>query len=200
MFLIGKRIRRNRRNFYISICSASIIFVMGLLYILIPAIYGFEKMEVINTNSLFVCSMLVFATMGFGEFILLGDSGNTDTIYQSISCAVCGILNLLLSELCTANTRLVISVSVYLILYSLIKCYYIEALRDKKNALQYIELILLVPYATVGLTLIFTLSGGSVIKTISLGFLMILYSVLRCVGVSFRTMLNSKRFTKKKLF
>ena len=36
-----------------------------------------------------------------------------------------------------------------------------------------------------------------VIKTLALGFLMILQAVLKCVGLSFRTMLKSKRFLNK---
>ena len=197
MWFMKRKIRKNRRNFYIGACCCSIIFLIGLLYILVPAIYGFDTMELINTNSLFICTMLVFATMGFGEFILIGNEVNNDAIFQSIGCAVCGIINLLLSELTTANTRLVICLGIYLVIYSLIKCFYIEALHNKKDVMQYIEICLTVPYVVVGIALACTFAGGNVIKTVALGFLMILQAVLKCVGLSFRTMLKSKRFLNK---
>ncbi len=197
MWLTKNKIRKNRRNFYIGACCSSIVFLIGLLYILVPAIYGFDTMDLINTNSLFICAMLVLATMGFGEFMLIGSDVNNDSIYQSIACAVCGILNLLMSELTTANNRLVICVGIYLVIYALIKCFYIEALHHKKDAMQYVEICLTVPYIVVGIALACTLSGGNVIKTIALGFLMILQAVLKCVGLSFRTMLKSKRFLNK---
>jgi len=197
MFFGKKRIRRNRINFYISLCCSSIIFIMGLLYILIPALYGFETMEILNANSLFVCSMLIYATMGFGEFILLKDIPDNDLIYQSINCAICGIFNLLLSELTTANMRIMISLSVYLVLYSLIKCFYIEALHQRKDALQYIEITATIPYVLVGICLIILLPSGAIMKAISLGFLMILYSILKFVVVAVRTMTKSKRFLNK---
>ncbi len=197
MFFGKRRIRRNRINFYISLCCSSIIFIMGLLYILIPAIYGFETMEILNANSLFVCSMLIYATMGFGEFILLKDIPDNDLIYQSINCAICGIFNLLLSELTTANMRIMISLSVYLVLYSLIKCFYIEALHQRKDALQYIEITATIPYVLVGICLVILLPSGAIMKAISLGFMMILYSILKFVVVAVRTMTKSKRFLNK---
>lgn len=192
-----KKIRKNRKNFYVSAISCGIIFIIGLLYVLVPAYYGYENMELINTNNLFVTLMLALSTLGFGEYLLVGKNPTEETIYFSICSAICGIINIFLKNLLGDVGRLTTSLTIFLIVYALIKCFTIEYLHNKKDAYQYIEILLLIPFVTVSAIMIFILNSSSVVRCVSLGYITILYAILKSVGVSIKAMLKSKRFLRK---
>ena len=163
---------KNKKNFFIGMISCGIIFLMGVLYLTVPSYYGLEEMTNINVNDLFICMVLVYSVVNFGNYILIGKNPNNEVIWLSIVASISGILNVGLNLLFNPTYTLAMSLGVFIFLTIGVKIFTIDYYHDRKDAYYYIETML---------TLIF----------------FIIISILEAVDVSLKGMLKAKRFLKK---
>ena len=188
---------KNKKNFFIGMISCGIIFLMGVLYLTVPSYYGLEQMTNINVNDLFICIVLVYSVVNFGNYILIGKNPNNEVIWLSIVASISGILNVGLNLLFNPTYTLAMSLGVFIFLTIGVKIFTIDYYHDRKDAYYYIETMLTLIFFIIGIVICFNLFNDSIVQTIILGFFFIIISILEAVDVSLKGMLKAKRFLKK---
>ena len=188
---------KNKKNFFIGMISCGIIFLMGVLYLTVPSYYGLEQMTNINVNDLFICMVLVYSVVNFGNYILIGKNPNNEVIWLSIVASISGILNVGLNLLFNPTYTLAMSLGVFIFLTIGVKIFTIDYYHDRKDAYYYIETMLTLIFFIIGIVICFNLFNDSIVQTIILGFFFIIISILEAVDVSLKGMLKAKRFLKK---
>ena len=68
----NKKISENKKNFYVGILCSVAIFLMGVIYLTIPAYYGLDAMNNVNANNIFVSGLLMFACVNLVKYIVVG--------------------------------------------------------------------------------------------------------------------------------
>lgn len=188
---------KNKKNFFIGMISCGIIFLMGVLYLTVPSYYGLEQMTNINVNDLFICIVLVYSVVNFGNYILIGKNPNNEVIWLSIVASISGILNVGLNLLFNPTYTLAMSLGVFIFLTIGVKIFTIDYYHDRKDVYYYIETMLTLIFFIIGIVICFNLFNDSIVQTIILGFFFIIISILEAVDVSLKGMLKAKRFLKK---
>lgn len=188
---------KNKKNFFIGIISCGILFSMGVLYLTVPSYYGIDHMANINVNDLFICMILIYSVLAFGNYLLIGKNPNNENVWLSIVASIAGIANVGLGVFFNESLTLALSLCIFVFLTTAVRIFTIDYYHDRKDAYYYIEAMLTIIFLIVGVVICFNLFNDSVLQTIVLGFYFIIISILESVDVSLKGMLKAKRFLKK---
>lgn len=188
---------KNKKNFFIGIISCGILFSMGVLYLTVPSYYGIDHMANINVNDLFICMILIYSVLAFGNYLLIGKNPNNENVWLSIVASIAGIANVGLGVFFNESLTLALSLSIFVFLTTAVRIFTIDYYHDRKDAYYYIEAMLTIIFLIVGVVISFNLFNDSVLQTMVLGFYFIIISILESVDVSLKGMLKAKRFLKK---
>lgn len=185
-----------KRNLVISILSAGLIFMMGLLYLTIPNYYGLEAMSVISTNDLLLSALLVYSVVKFGEYVLVGKNPTNENVFLTITASSVGIINVLLNVFVEPSMALSISLMVFTLGIILVKLFTMDYYHDRENGFWYVELIYLIIFTAVGIITSCNLFNDSILQTIMLGYYFIIVGVLESLKATTKSLLKSKKFLK----
>lgn len=188
---------KNKKNFIIGLIGSGILFFMGILYLIIPNYYGIENMVDIDTNNLFLSFTLVFASVHFGKYYLIGPNPTNESIIMCIVSCVSGIINTILSYHLDSSIALSISVLVFTLLITAVKIFTVDYYHDKKDAYYYVEGMVTIMFFIVGIIMSVSLFNDSVIQTIELGFMFIINGMIDAISVATKCMLKAPRFLGK---
>lgn len=188
---------KNKKNFFTGIICCGIMFLMGVLYLTVPSYYGLDHMVSFNVNDLFICMILIYSVLCFGNYLIIGRNPNNETIWTSIASSISGIVNVLLGLFLNPTLTLAISLALFVFLNAAVKIFSIDYYHDRKDAYYYIETMLTGIFLVIGVIICFNLFNDSVLQTIILGFFFIIISMLDAINVSLKSMLKAKRFLKK---
>ena len=187
----------NKKNFYVGIISSGIIFLMGVLYLTIPAYYGINNMVNIDTNNLLISMMLVYSLVKFADYILLGNNPTKEAVLMSIVASTTGIANVLLEFVVSDSLALALALIIFVLFSCAVNIFSIDYYHDRKDAYYYVEAMTTIILFVVGIVLSFNLFNDSVVQTMGMGYLFIVVSILEAVDVAMKCMLKSKRFLRK---
>lgn len=188
---------KNKKNFFVGIISCGILFSMGVLYLIVPSYYGIDHMANINVNDLFICMILIYSVLAFGNYLIIGKNPNNENVWLSIVASIAGIANVCLGVFFNDSLTLALSLGIFVFLTTAVRIFTIDYYHDRKDAYYYIEAMLTIIFLIVGVVICFNLFNDSVLQTIILGFYFIIISILESVDVSLKGMLKAKRFLKK---
>ncbi len=186
---------KNKKTFLINLLGSVIIFLMGIIYISLPTYYGIETMENLDINGLFISFTIIYATVNLGLFLTLGKNPNNESIYLCIAGSTAGLLNIILTNYIAKSFS--ISLAIFILMVTAIKIFTIDYYYDHKDAYYYIEILCLIIFFLVGIMTSINILGTTMLKSIMLGFLIIIMGILRMFNISIKAMLKSKRFLKK---
>ncbi len=194
----SKKISENKKNFYVGILCSVAIFLMGVIYLTIPAYYGLDAMNNVNANNIFVSGLLMFACVNLVKYIVVGKNPTSERVYMTIACAGSGALDIILGGFFEdQHMVLAISILVFVLSMTTVKLYTIDYYHERKDAFFYIETMLLCLFLIVGVVISVNLFKDSAIQTIMLGFLFIIIGILDGVNISIKAMLKAQRFLNK---
>lgn len=188
---------KNKKNFIIGLIGSGILFFMGVLYLIMPSYYGLDKMTNVDTNNLFISFTLVFSSVHFGKYYLIGQNPTNESIIMCIVSAISGILNTFLSYFLNQSISLSLSVFIFTCLISITKINTISYYGKRKDAYYYFEGMLAVMFTIVGVIMSISLFNDSVIQTIQLGFLFIINGMIDAISVTTKCLLKAPRFLGK---
>ena len=188
---------KNRKNFIIGVLGCSIIFIVGVLYILIPTYYGLSAMPKLNTNNLFLSLMIIYTSINLGFYYLIGLNPNHESIFLAVSSSTCGIINLAFSHIFKPSFALALNVLLFTIAITIIRLFTIAYYHNHQDAFFYIEMLLLLIFSITGLTLSISLFNDPLVQTIGLGFFVITISTIEVVRITTKCLLKAPRFLGK---
>ena len=191
------KISKNKKNFLIGEIGSAIIFFVGVIFILIPNIYGLEGTSEIEVNDLFISLSLIIACVYFCFYCSIGNNPTNESVYLSIVAALSGILNLLLTRYLSSSLALAISVLEFTVLSSLVKLITIDYYHDRKDAFYYIEALLTVLFFVAGVLISVSLFNDPLVQTIELGFFLVMIGGIESINVATKALLKAPRFLGK---
>ena len=188
---------KNKINFIIGQVGSGIIFFIGVLYILMPNIYGLDQMSDIAVNDLFLSMMLILSCVNLGFYYLVKKNPTNEAIYLSMVASICGVLNIICTNFLTSSLALAISVLAFTVFSSIVRLCTIDYYHDKKDAYLYIEVLLTGLFFISGIIISISLFNDPLIQTIELGFLLIIVGVIESMKVATKCLLKAPRFLGK---
>lgn len=188
---------KNKRNFITSVIGSGIIFIIGVLYILIPNYYGIDNLEEVNINNLFTSFILIYTTINLSLYYIIGKNPTKERIFISIASAFTGIVNLLLLKYIGSYLAIRISLAILTLLIALIKSFTAAYYKDKKDATYYIEYMLIATYSIIGIIMPITLVDNTIVEVVELGFYVVIISIVDTMSITFKTLLKAPRFLGK---
>lgn len=188
---------KNKRNFIYYELESMIIFLIGVLYIILPNIYGIEYLDTLNVNDLFLSATLVLSSLNLANFYIVGASPTNEYLYFSICSSLCGLLNLLISSYFSASLTLSISLLAITITFSMVKLFTVDYYHDRKDAFYYIEGILAIILLVVGMIISISVFNSPVIEAIELGFFMVIMGIIESIKGATKCLLKAPRFLGK---
>lgn len=186
---------KNKKNFIINIIGAVLIFLLGIIFISLPTYYGFDMIKGANINDLFLCFVILYATLNLVLFFLKGKKGVNETIYLCMAASVGGLLDIILTEF--TSKAFIISFAILVFMITAVKLFTVDYYHDRKDAFYYIEGLCLIIFFLTGVVTAINLFGDALLQTIMLGFFITIMGILRIFNVSIKAMVKSKRFLNK---
>lgn len=188
---------KNRKNFFIGQIASSIMFAIGVLYILVPNYYGLDNMSEINTNNLFISLMIVYASLHIGLFYCVGKNPTSESFFMCIASILSGIINVIIQEFISASIALSISVVIFTIAITIIRLFTIDYYHDRKDAYLYVEAFLTIIFFISGIIISISLFNDPLIQTIELGFFLMIMGIIESMKVTTKCLLKAPRFLGK---
>lgn len=192
-----KRMSKNRENFFVGLISNVTLFIVGLIFILVPTYYGVNNMEGLDVNNLFLSAMLIIALLKFVEYFIIGDNPDKEAIFMSMGVSFAGIVNSILSAKLIPSYALSISMFTLVFIMSCIKIFTIDYYHDRKNLYYMIEFMFLVIISVVGTILSFSMFADPILESIEMGIFIVMLSIVGSFDITLKTILKSKRIMKK---
>lgn len=186
---------KNKKNFLINIIGAIGVFLLGIVFISLPTYYGIDMIKGSNINDLFLCFVIIYATLNLVLFFLNGKKKNNEMIYLCMVASVAGLINIILTEF--TSKSFIISFALLVFMITAVKLFTIDYYHDRKDAFYYIEALGLIIFFLTGVATAINLFGDALLQTIMLGFFIAIMGILRIFNVSIKAMLKSKRFLNK---
>lgn len=188
---------KNKRNFFIGEIGSAIIFFTGVLFILIPNVYGLISSTEIAVNDLFLSMSLIIACVYFGFFYTIKNNPTRESVYLCIAASLCGIINIALSNFLSESLTLALSILVLTASSSIIRVFTVKYYYDKKDGYYYIAGLLTGLYFISGILISISLFDDPLIQTIELGFLLIIHGGIESINVATKALLKAPRFLGK---
>lgn len=186
---------KNKRQFIVNIIGAILIFLLGVIYIMLPTYYGTKMMENIDINNLFLSFLISYSVIHLGEYLILGKNPHNEPIYLCIIASITGILNIILSGYSSKSFSISFALMIFMI--TAIKLLTIDYYHDRDDAYYYIEGLCTAIFFILGVICAINFFGNVTLQTIMLGLFITIIGILEIFNVSIKTMLKSKRFLKK---
>lgn len=188
---------KNRRNFFIGEIASGIMFLIGVLYILVPNYYGLDNMAVIDTNNLFISLIIIYASIHLGLFYLLGKNPTSESFLMCIVSILTGIFNVTIQEFTNSSIALSISVLVFTLGITVVRLFTVDYYHDRKDAYLYVEAFLTVMFFVSGIVISISLFNDPLIQTIELGFFLMIMGIIESMKVTTKCLLKAPRFLGK---
>lgn len=188
---------KNKKNFLLGTIGSSVIFIIGVLYILVPSYYGLDNMSIIDTNDLFISLIIVYASIHMGLFYLLGKNPTSESFIMSITAILCGVFNVAIKEFVNPSITLSISVLIFTLAITAIRLFTIDYYHDRKNAYFYIEAFLTIIFFISGIIISISLFNDPLIQTIELGFFLMIMGIVESMKFTTKSLLKAPRFLGK---
>lgn len=188
---------KNRRNFFIGEIASGIMFIIGVLYILVPNYYGLDNMAVIDTNNLFISLIIVYASIHLGLFYLLGKNPTSESFLMCIISILTGIFNVTIQEFASASIALSTSVLVFTLGITAIRIFTVDYYHDRKDAYFYVEAFLTMMFFVSGIVISISLFNDPLVQTIELGFFLMIMGIVESMKVATKCLLKAPRFLGK---
>jgi len=188
---------KNRKNFIVGIVGSIIVFVMGVLYMVIPNYYGVDNLGVVDTNNLFLSMAIVYSVINFGFYYIMGENPNKETLWLCIVSALCGLLNSYLSTFLSSSLTLSLSILALTLAITSIRLFTVDYYHDRKDAYYFIEGLLLICFFVCGFTLSFCMFDDTIIQTIELGFFQMMIGLIEGIKITTKCLLKAPRFLGK---
>lgn len=188
---------KNKRNFITGLIGSGIIFIIGVLYVIIPSYYGVENLGDIGPNNLFISFILIYATVNISVYYIVQRENDNEVIWMSIVTLIVGFINIITDLLFKSYVALRISIlalSLLIVIVRLVKASYYK---KNKDASYYFEYIYIVIYLVIGTLLPFTLINNKLVEITSLGFYIVLLSILDGMNVTLKSLIKAPRFLGK---
>lgn len=188
---------KNKKNFIYYELESAVIFLIGVLYTLLPTIYGIDSLEELNVNDLFLCMTLILSTLNLANYYVVGESPTKEYLYYSVTSSIVGIMNLLIYPYFENDLTLAISILALTISFSMVKLFVVDYYHDRKDAFYYIEGILSIIFLITGMIISVSVFNNPVIETLELGFFMIILGVVESIRTATKCLLKAPRFLGK---
>lgn len=188
---------KNKKNFIYYELESGIIFFIGVLFTLLPTIYGINNLGELNVNDLFLCMTLILSTLNLANFYVVGQNPTKEYLYYSVTSSIVGIINIIISPYFDNSLTLAISVLALTIVFSMVKLFTVDYYHDRKDAFYYIEGILAIIFLIVGMIISISVFNNPVVETIELGFFMIIMGIIESIKTATKCLLKAPRFLGK---
>lgn len=190
-----KKLNENRKNFIVGLLCSVVIFVIGVVYLMIPSFYGLATTFNVNANNLFVSGLLMIACVNLVKYIVTGKEPTAEKVYMTVAAAGSGALDILLAGFFD-NQHMVLAISIMAFVLSItaVKLFTIDYYKERKDSFYYVEIMLLCIFLIVGIVVSVSLLNDSTIQIIMIGFLFIIIGILDGVNSSIKCMLKAPRF------
>lgn len=188
---------KNRRIFFLGEIASSIMFAIGVLYILIPSYYGLDNMAEIDTNNLFISMIIVYAALHLGLFYCIGANPTNESLLICIASILAGVFNVTIQEYVSASIALSVSVLIFTLFITAISLFTIDYYHDRKDAYLYVEIFLTVIFFVSGIIISISLFNNPLIQTIELGFFLMIMGIIESMKVTTKCLLKAPRFLGK---
>jgi len=190
-------VSKNKKNFVYYELASACIFMVGVLYTLLPTLYGSNNLGELNVNDLFLSMTLVLSCLNLALFYIIGKNPTSECLYFSICASLCGIVNLIITPYFENSVTLAISILAITITFSLVKLFTVDYYHDRKDAFYYIEGILAIILLIVGMIISISVFNNPVIEIMELGFFMIIMGVIESIKGATKCLLKAPRFLGK---
>ncbi len=190
--ILFKRRNENQKEFFVGLSLSAALFLLGIIYLIFPSVMN-GKLLVIN--NFFVIFIALFSVINLVKFILFNYKTNEKIYLCLLGCGV-GILNIILDGFLDDDTVFTMSIMLFTLAVSGVKLFSIDYYHSKKDSYWYIETMLLVILVVIGIVVSLTVLNNSAYQVLSLGFFIIIVSILDAIDLSIRCMLRASRFVK----
>ena len=153
-----------KRNFYISLFLAGLIFIIGISIMMLPSYYGRIKMSDYEVNNLFLSFSLLFTIINIFKYILIGLNPNREAIFIAIVSAVVGICNIIFIKMFVSSFTLALSIFLFTMLVTVVKLFSIDYYHDREDAFFYIETMCLIIFFVMGFVVVFSLFDDNILQ------------------------------------
>lgn len=188
---------KNRRNFFLGQIASSIMFAIGVLYILVPSYYGLDNMATIDTNNLFISLIIVYASLHLGLFYCIGANPTHESFIMCIASILAGVFNVTIQEFVSASIALSVSVLIFTVSITAIRIFTIDYYHDRKDAYLYVEAFLTIIFFVSGAVISISLFNDPLIQTIELGFFLMIMGIIESMKFTTKCLLKAPRFLGK---
>lgn len=188
---------KNKKNFIYYELESAVIFIVGVLFTLLPTIYGINNLEELNVNDLFLSMTLILSTLNLANYYVVGESPTKEYLYYSMCSSIVGIVNLLISPYFSNALSLAISILALTITFSIVKLFNVDYYHDRKDAFYYIEAILAIAFLITGMIISISVFNSPIIETLELGFFMIIMGIIESIRTATKCLMKAPRFLGK---
>lgn len=188
---------KNKKNFFLGQIASGILFIIGVLYILVPSYYGLDNMAEIETNELFISLIIVYASIHLGLFYCIGKNPTNESFYMTVVSILAGVFNVTVKEFLSPSLTLALSVLVFTLALTAVRLFTIDYYHDRKNAYFYIEAFLTIVFFITGIVMSISLFNDPLVQTIELGFFLIIMGIIESMKVATKCLLKAPRFLGK---
>lgn len=187
---------KNKKNFIYYELESGVIFFIGVMFTLLPTIYGPDNLGELNVNDLFLCMTLILSSLNLANFYVVGASPTKEYLYYSITSSIVGIVNLLITPYFSASLSLAISILALTITHSIVKLFTVDYYHDRKDPFYYIEGTLAIMFLITGMIISISVFNSPVIETLELGFFMIIMGIIESIRTATKCLLKAPRFLR----
>ena len=188
---------KNKKNFYVGLIGSGIIFLLGVLYMMLPNYYGIDYLVKIDVNNLFVSFSIVYATVNLLMFAFTTKDNLGESVWICVSSCIVGMINNVLSILFDGDLALKLSILLLTGLITIIKIISISYYRKKNDGIYYLEILLACIILITGVVFSLNLFDETIIQTAELGFFGVVLGITSLVENSIRCLLKAPRFLGK---
>lgn len=190
--ILFKRRNDNQKEFFVGLSLSGVIFLLGIIYLIFPSIL---RNDLLHINNFLVIFVALYSVVNLIKFILFNYKTNEKIYLCLLGCGV-GILNIILSGFLDTDTVFTMSIMLFTLAVSGVKLLSIDYYHSKRDSYWYIETMLLVVLVIIGIVVSLTVLNNNAYQVLSLGFFIIIISILDAIDASIRCMLRAPRFVK----
>ncbi len=187
---------KNKKNFIYYELESAVIFLVGVLFTLLPTIYGTDNLSELNVNDLFISMTLILASLNLANFYVVGSNPTKEYLYYSMTSSLVGIVNLLISQYFSNSITLAISILSLTVTFSIVKLFTVDYYHDRKDSFYYIEALLAIIFLVVGMVISISVFNNPVIETLELGFFVIIMGIIESIKTATKCLLKAPRFLR----
>ena len=189
---LTKRRNENQKHFYVGLSISAALFILGIIYIISPSIITTQTYSV---NQYVIIMLSLYGLGNLIKFIVINYK-TYEKVYLCLGACAIAILNVILSAFIDSSTVFAMSIMLFTLVVTGVKLFAVDYYYQRKDAYWYILTMLLIIFIIVGIVISIALINNPATQVISLGFFIIIISILDAVDTSIKCMLRAPRFVK----